>query len=276
MLDIAVILTCYNRKQNTVDCLRKLFQNKGINQSFSISVFLVDDGSTDGTSDAVKHHFPSVNIILGNGNLFWNRGMHLAWTTAAKHKNYDFYLWLNDDTELFDAAIEEMLACYKQGGQKSIICGVTSSKQTGNITYGGIDTFGKLILPNKAIQSCATINGNVVLVSKLAFEEVGFNDPLFLHAIGDFDYGFRAIKKGFTIFITKTYIANCEANKNLPKWCLTSTPIKKRLQSLYSPLGNSHPYYYFIYEYRHYGIFTALKHFFSIHLRVLIPSLWKQ
>ncbi len=276
MLDIAVILTCYNRKQNTVDCLRKLFQNKGINQSFSISVFLVDDGSTDGTSDAVKHQFPAVNIILGNGNLFWNRGMHLAWTTAAKHKNYDFYLWLNDDTELFDGAIEEMLACYKKGGHKSIICGVTVSKKTGNITYGGIDTFGKLILPNKAIQSCATINGNVVLVSKLAFETVGFNDPLFLHAIGDFDYGFRAIKKGFTIFITKAYIANCEANKNLPKWCLTSTPIQKRLQSLYSPLGNSHPYYYFIYEYRHFGIFTALKHFFSIHLRVLIPTLWKQ
>ena len=275
MLNIAVLITCYNRKQNTIDCLRKLFQNRGINQSFSISVFLVDDGSTDGTSGAVKLQFPSVNITLGNGNLYWNRGMHLAWTTAAKHQNFDFYLWLNDDTELFDGAIEEMLACFKLGGQKSIICGVTSSKETGNITYGGFDTLGKLILPNKAMQSCATINGNVVLVSKLAFEQVGYNDPLFLHAIGDFDYGYRAIKKGFTIFITKTYIANCEAHISLPKWCLPKIPLAKRIQLLYSPLG-CHPFYFFIYEYRHFGIFTAIKHFFSIHLRVLIPTIWKQ
>jgi GT2 family glycosyltransferase len=106
-------------------------------------------------------------------------------------------------------------------------------------------------------------------------EMAGIIDPIYPHANGDHDYGLRLLKLGGTIITTRKFIAHCERNAKLPKWCYSSTPFLERIKVLYSPLGNSHPIYYFIYEKRHFGIGVAFKHFLSIHLRVLIPSLWK-
>ena len=102
---IAVLLTVFNRKKQTILCLDSLFRQE-IPEDYSISVFLTDDGCTDGTTQAVLQQFPSkVNIIQGDGNLFWNRGMWTAWNIAAKEYDYDFYLWLNDDTVLKEGAL---------------------------------------------------------------------------------------------------------------------------------------------------------------------------
>ena len=46
-------------------------------------VFLVDDGSSDGTGIVVKEMFPEITVIQGNGKLFWNRGMFYAWDAAS-------------------------------------------------------------------------------------------------------------------------------------------------------------------------------------------------
>jgi GT2 family glycosyltransferase len=246
-----------------------------LNKEYELDVFLVDDGSTDGTADEVSSAFPQINIIQGNGQLYWNRGMYQAWQIAAKTKNYDFYFWLNDDAELFSNAISELLECFNLAGTKSIICGATCSKLNNKFTYGGSTLAGDPIIPNGQMQKCDIMHGNCVLINSAVFSDVGFIDPLFIHSIGDFDYGFRAIKKGFKIFTTRCFIAYCERNEKLPKWCLSEIPFIERLKSLYSPLGNSHPYYFFVYEKRHFGVMVAIKHFFSIHLRMLIPSLWK-
>ncbi len=95
---IAVLLTCHNRRDKTIQCVTALYEQAGLEESYSIDVFLVDDASNDGTGEAVKNEFPQVYIIQGNGNLYWNRGMHLAWETAADAQDFDCYLWLNDDT----------------------------------------------------------------------------------------------------------------------------------------------------------------------------------
>lgn len=90
-MKIAAILTCYNRKEKTFQCLASLFEIIP-----TCKVYLVDDNSTDGTSTLIHQKFPQVYLIQGNGNLFWSRGMYTAWKEAIK-ENYDYYLWLNDD-----------------------------------------------------------------------------------------------------------------------------------------------------------------------------------
>ena len=44
---------------------------KALNTQFPASVILVDDGSTDGTSDFVALHYPEVRVVRGDGNLWW-------------------------------------------------------------------------------------------------------------------------------------------------------------------------------------------------------------
>ncbi|MEJ7560441.1 MAG: glycosyltransferase family 2 protein [Pedobacter sp.] len=275
MKTIAALLTCHNRKVKTLRSLSALFSQTGIDSEFSLEVFLVDDASSDGTAEAVRRQFPRVKIIAGNGNLFWNRGMHLAWDTAASTAKFDYYLWLNDDTTLTDLAINEMLECSFSSGDMTLICGSTCGEQSGKVTYGGKNKLGQYLIPNNEIQECSIINGNSVLVPNKVFQMIGNLDVMFPHAIGDQDYGLRLLQKGGRCVTTKNFIGFCESNPKLPNWCYQETPILQRLKSLYSPLGYSHPKYFFLYEKRHFGLFTAIKHFCSIHLRVFIPSLWR-
>lgn len=270
----AVLITCHNRKDKTMQCLNALYKNK-MPEDSCLDVFLVDDGSTDGTGDSVREKYPDVNIIQGNGMLYWNRGMHLAWQTAVEKNSYDSYLWLNDDTFLFENALLELTSCSVRMQHKALICGfLCSATDSQKTTYGGSSLTGKLS-PNGTTQQASLINGNVVLVPEIIYKSVGLIDPIFPHAIGDYDYGQKVLKKGFEVVTTTNHVGTCEKNEKLPVWCYNSTPFLKRIKALYSPLGNAHPYYFFLYEKRHFGVLVALKHFFSIHLRVLYPGLWK-
>lgn len=275
MKSIAVLITCYNRRRKTVICLQNLYQC-ALPPGHTLSVFLVDDSSTDGTSAAVKEKFQDVNLIQGNGSLYWNRGMHKAWQVAKSTNDFDYYLWLNDDTMLMPYALTEMLDCAEAKDNKAIVCGAICSATTKLFTYGGRTKKGEVILPGNELPYCELINGNCVLVSKTVCDAVGILDPVYPHAIGDHEYGLRALKNGFQSITTRSFIGYCEKNDLLPLWQYSNVPLKRRLKVLYSPLGNSHPYYFFIYERKYYGIPTAVKHFFTIHLRVLIPALWKQ
>lgn len=273
---IAVLLTCHNRKGKTIQCLIKLLSQQGLDVDFKIEVFLVDDCSTDGTDEAVKKEFPQVNIIKGNGNLYWNRGMHLAWETAAAASDFDYYLWLNDDTFLIEEALKKLVEASVQTLNQAAICGSTFSLETNKISYGGNSNEGSLLVPNGILQETYSFNGNVVLIPKFVYSKVGILDPRFPHAIGDFEYALRIRQNKLKSFIAKDFVGYCECNEKLPNWCSTLISFQKRVRSLYSPLGNSHPYYFFIFEYKHFGLFTAVKHFISIHVRLLMPQLWKQ
>ena len=111
MKKIAVLLTVFNRKTKTLECLQRLYALFPV-EGYKIDIYLTDDGCTDGTPEAIKLQFPQVNIIHGDGDLYWNRGMYKAWQEAAK-KNYDFYLWLNDDTFVYSNLFSTILETSK-------------------------------------------------------------------------------------------------------------------------------------------------------------------
>jgi len=60
-----------------------------------------------------------------------------------------------------------------------------------------------LIVPNGQLYKSGLINGNIVLIPKQVYEKVGMKDPVFQHAIGDSDYGYRVIEAGL-----KNYVAS--------------------------------------------------------------------
>src|ERR1039457_1924637 len=105
MTRIAVLMTCHNRRTATLACLSSL-ENQINNSDFSLTTYLVDEGCTDGTAEAVANH-PKIHIIRGDGNLYWNRGMQLAFSTARRD-NHDGYLWLNDDVVLDQDALSRL------------------------------------------------------------------------------------------------------------------------------------------------------------------------
>jgi GT2 family glycosyltransferase len=271
-LSISVLITCHNRKNKTLECLRLLFLQSGLNNDFSIKVFLVDDASTDGTSEVIVTSFPEVRIIQGTGNLFWNRGMHLAWQVARKESSPDFYLWLNDDTYLFEDAIQQSLACIK--APLDIVCGSTCD-ENGLITYGGYSRKNKLINPNGVIQNCEYCNGNFILISAEVVALIGINDNRFSHGIGDFDYTVRAKKSRCNLSVAPKFVGTCSPNSSVPAWRNANFNMFQRLRYLYMPLSGCIPHEYFFYSKRKSGIFMAIIHYLTIHLRAILPGIWK-
>lgn len=271
---IAVLLTVYNRREKTKACLQALFSEE-LDSEVRIKVFLTNDGCTDGTPEMVKTLFSQVHIVETDVTLFWNRGMRKAWEAAVNMNiGFDYFMWLNDDTELAVGAIGTLIATANSQGNAHIIVGTTvAMNNSQEITYGGRTYCGKLIHPVDIALPCAYFNGNVVLIPHYAFEKVGFNDSIFWHALGDYDYGRRAQKLGIKSFVAPGILAKCDAHADAAIWCNPKFPLAKRLKYFRTPLGQN-PEEFFIYDKRHNGIISALVHYFTIHLRVFFPFLW--
>jgi GT2 family glycosyltransferase len=274
MLDIAVLITVHNRKDQTLACLERVFNQKGLGSNFSLTVYLVDDASTDGTELAIREKFKNVVIIKGDGNQYWNRGMNLAWTTAAQYQNYNHFLWLNDDTLLYEDSISTLLKTSLELNDESIVVGTTfSTKRAGLPTYGGRDKQEKVVEPGASPHPCFYFNGNIVLIPEHVFLKTGFNDPIFHHSLGDYDYGLRAAKNGIKAYVSPGRLGLCESHDHLPAWCNPETSLRNRWSIFRTPLGQN-PEEFFRYNVRHWGISKAIKHYVTNHLRMLFPSIW--
>jgi len=260
--NLAVIMACHNRRESTLSCLRALQQQRKPG-GVSVEVYLLDDGSTDGSSEAVRKEFPDVHIVQGDGSLFWNRGMHKSFSAAIR-KGFDYYIWLNDDSKLYENALQVLLNTASQlrnkGYKNAIIGGAMQDPDSGEFTYGGFKrrkfALGRVrherVFPaDKAVQ-CDGSNGNSVLIPAAVVNNIGNLDPIYLHRWGDHDYCFRALDHGFTIWMAPGYLGTCTINPIDGTWEDASLPIMDRFRKLNSPHGFQF-HDYAIYLMRHRG-----------------------
>jgi len=235
MINLAVLMTCHNRREKTIKCLKALF-NQVDSNNIRIKVFLVDDGSTDKTSEEVTNLFPEVVTIQGNGNLFWARGVALAWKESLKSKEiFDYYLWLNDDTFLYNTAIKQLLDT--QIDKNDIVTGSVCDPDTKLRSYGGTIFTNRFLTPfkyeivdiNGKPQKIDTFNGNVVLIPHSVYEKIGIIDNYFEHAFADVEYSLRALKHDINILLSAQHIAECERDKVDHDKIINTTLFKKIL-----------------------------------------------
>ena len=71
MKTILALATCFNRKETTVRAINVLTNG---NHELSLDFIITDDGSSDGTSEALKQ-FSNVTVLHGDGNLYYTGGM---------------------------------------------------------------------------------------------------------------------------------------------------------------------------------------------------------
>ncbi len=265
---IAVIITSHNRCDQTRKCLTLLR-----NENIELSVYLTDDGSTDGTNGMIKSNFPDVHLINGDGNLFWTRGMHKAFDEALVG-NHEYFLWLNDDTAIVAGFLEKLINVSRKYIDKAIICGATvSNEDKSKLTYGGYSSTIDICGVSAVDQECAFASANILLIPSEIAKVVGNLDDFYQHALGDFDYEGRARKLGFKIIQAAGYYGFCERHESIPKWRDVNYPLSVRLKHLYSPLGRP-PRDFWHYDKKIYGINKALFHYFTLHLRCVFPKLW--
>ena len=229
-MKIVALYTCFNRKLQTLSSLSALYDSLRIynqqakNGIIELSVVLTDDGCTDGTADAIRQQFPDKDIIIlqGTGSLFWAGGMRLAWNEALKrHEEWDYYLLVNDDTDLFTTCFIELMNteayCRQNYHKEGLVSGITCAKDdVTKITYGGD------IIPNKfngrqirlgkssEPQMVDLTNANILLVPKEVVDKIGIFYEGYKHGRADNDYSMLARRKGIPVLITPGACGTCE------------------------------------------------------------------
>lgn len=247
MFRTAVLLTCHNRKEKTLSSLEsvKKSADKAL-KKVDITVYLTDDGSTDGTSDAVRERFPETILLKGDGNLFWANGMIKSWK-AALENDFDFYLLLNDDTVLFenffDVIFESHQKCMDKYGEGGVYVGSTQDPSTGMISYGGAVINSRLrytftkVEPDGDIHECDLGNANVMMVHKNVVDKVGILSNGYEHGAADFDYTLKAKKKGIPVVVATEYCGFCTNDHKGMYHNFDKKSLKERIDYLYSPTG---------------------------------------
>ena len=248
---IAVLMTCYNRCETTLTCLRALFAQRS---AASLEVFLVDDCSPDRTGERVKAEFPLVNVIPGTGSLYWCKGMNLAWRTAGM--DHDAFLWLNDDVELKEDALAGLLADADATGWNGVLVGSFRDGR-GRMTYGVLENESWVAPTGTPRLTDGDMSGNCVLVPRKVCEMVGIIAGDYSHGYGDYDYSARLRKANIPYYLASETCGICDDTKRARECALEAESLPERLKALFRPGGRNWRDAV-VYRWRHDGFWRAL------------------
>jgi N-acetylglucosaminyl-diphospho-decaprenol L-rhamnosyltransferase len=114
MLDLGIVIVNWNTRAYLQRCLETVYASVG---DFSYRVVTVDNGSTDGSAEAVAGAFPQADLICGQGNVGYPAGNNLGLRALGYADEPDqasagtprYALLLNPDTELPPDALQKML-----------------------------------------------------------------------------------------------------------------------------------------------------------------------
>ncbi len=199
---IAVLIATHNRIDLTRRALSALLAQRA---EALVHVYLVDDGSSDGTRQMAKDLLGDrITVIGGDGSWFWARSMSMAEAAASSAGDFDYLMWLNDDTYPEEGALQKLIDVAIAWGNQSAVVGSVADSETGVLLYGGVDVLGPGVLrqriaPLSAVpRNVDTFHGNLVLIPKAVHDKVGAIDGEFEHAYADIDYGLRIRECGLT------------------------------------------------------------------------------
>jgi GT2 family glycosyltransferase len=218
---VGIVIPVHNRRDITLQGLRSLARID--TTGLDLRIFIVDDGSTDGTSDAIRAEFPDVQIIVGDGNLHYaagtNRGIEAAMAWDA-----DFIAAMNDDAVFHEQFLLRLLSAAK-GHPRSVVGGllllwnephrVFQVGQVWKTLRGGWEIPQDLTvfnIPESAFEVECLV-GNCVLIPSEAVRECGLLDERrFPHGWGDAQYFVKLSKAGWKLLVEPRSYVWCEPN----------------------------------------------------------------
>jgi GT2 family glycosyltransferase len=243
-MKVAVLITSHNRCASTLACLQAIFSAE-LPPDLTLDVVLYDDGSSDGTPDAVRRVFPAVHLLIGDGASFWSGGMRGAFR-YAKAAGYDGYLWLNDDVVLMKGALARLLLAAFDGREHpEVLIGTCIDPHTHRVSYGGLTrvhawhpTKFRRIEPDPVHKvACLTMNGNIVYIPQQIAAIVGNIDAAYIHSMGDTDYGFRVRRHGFPLSVLPGVYGYCSRNATSGTYEDSRVPLRERWRLVRQPKG---------------------------------------
>jgi GT2 family glycosyltransferase len=191
---VYILIPVHNRQEITLNCLRALKQNGDLQQ---YHIVVVDDGSTDGTKEAIKALYPEAIVLEGDGNLWWTgaiaKGMKFACDRDA-----EYIIWLNDDCLPQPKTLSSIVAFMKTHPNTIASASFYTTESTSPVVHNGF----------RGRASFAAVAGETIYVDGTSgwcvgmpasvFDRIGAPDvKKFPHYGGDSMYTLKATRAGF-------------------------------------------------------------------------------
>jgi len=212
-LRLSFILVNWNTKGYILEALRSIEDTVG---DYRHEIFVVDNGSTDGSPEAIRKAFPRVRLISNERNLGFARAVNQALAQAQAKGGY--CVLLNSDARLMEGAIKALVAFMEENPDVGIAGGQLmnedGSRQNSIAPFPSLATelLNKRLLriffprryPGKERNYRAPLDvdslvGACIIVRCQAIEEVGTLDERYFFFMEETDWCLRMKKQGWRI-----------------------------------------------------------------------------
>lgn len=220
LIRVEIVAPVHNRKALTLLCLQSLLR---INSNgLDVGIVIVDDGSTDGTSDAIREQFPDVDIVNGDGELWFTEGTNVG-VRRALERDPKYILLMNDD-QVFDEDFLVTLVETAERNPRSVVGSllllwdmphkVFQIAPVWSTRHGGWRHWQSQTVwtvPEKPWK-VDLIVGNCLLVPAEAMRECGLMNSKRYPNFGDAEYTPRLRKAGWKLIIDPRSRVFCQPN----------------------------------------------------------------
>ncbi len=170
------------------------------------AVWVVDNGSTDGTGAMLASDFPSVRVVANEQNLGYGRANNLA-LQRALDDGADFVALINNDVELEPGWLGAMLAAADAVAGAGLFAGTLLFQGDERVNSTGleIDALGRArdrdfkverALLRREDGPVQGVSGGAALLRATMLRKVGLFDPAYFAYYEDVDLSLRAARLG--------------------------------------------------------------------------------
>lgn len=191
---VAIIIVTYNAMPWANQCFEPL-KTLPINAK----VYVIDNGSTDGTIEHIKDHYKNFVLKESSTNLGFGKANNLGFELGLKDHCTHFLL-LNQDAQITWDNVFKIAELQNNNLEYGIISPVQLYNET-NVDFLHLKSlmkksyayFNDLVCENnlKALYEISYTNAAIWMISKACLEKVGGFDPIFPHYGEDNDYSNR-------------------------------------------------------------------------------------
>ena len=115
---VAVVILTWNQRNLTVDCLASLAELDY--PADRLQTIVVDNGSADGTAQAIRERYSTVTVLENDENLGFAEGNNVGIRHALRGPA-DYVMLLNNDTAVDPSMLNELLAVIEPDSTVGIV-----------------------------------------------------------------------------------------------------------------------------------------------------------
>lgn len=253
---LTIVITCYNTRDLVRDCLSSIVRSP---PGEPYEIVLVDDASTDGTSEMVRASFPEVHLLRNDANQNYSRSNN----RALDHARGEFLLLLNNDTIVPPHALDRMIAFLREHPEAGMVgakllnedgsvqWSVKALPSAGAALFGARSVVSRLFPGNRFTRQhllhidrdsekpfvAGLVSGAGSMMPRDIFETVGRLDEQFFYHV-DADYCKRIKEAGYVCYYLPT-----ASITHLNHRGGTTASVSKRFRSLLKFETDSYRYY---------------------------------